>query len=86
MATTTIQKEAISAKNILKLFPNIQGSSDGLVGHDAEQIRLMDEICIVLDENDKPIGNLSKKICLHEQTMKKVYMLTPLRSSNGKYR
>ncbi|KHJ35714.1 putative isopentenyl-diphosphate delta-isomerase [Erysiphe necator] len=63
MATTTIQKEAISAQNILKFFPNIQGSSDGLVGHDAEQIRLMDEICIVLDENDKPIGNLSKKIC-----------------------
>jgi hypothetical protein len=25
--------------------------------------RLMDEVCIVLDENDKPVGNFSKKIC-----------------------
>lgn len=63
MTTTVIQTEAISAQNILGLFPSIQCNSDGLAGHDAEQIRLMDEICIVIDENDKPIGNLSKKIC-----------------------
>jgi isopentenyl-diphosphate delta-isomerase len=35
-----------------------------LSGHDEEQIRLMDEVCIVLDENDKPIGTASKKICM----------------------
>lgn len=34
-----------------------------LEGYDAEQVRLMDEVCIVLDEDDKPIGSASKKIC-----------------------
>ena len=34
-----------------------------LSGYDAEQIRLMDEICIVLDANDVPIGTASKKTC-----------------------
>lgn len=32
-------------------------------GHDQEQIRLMDEMCIVLDWNDKPLGAASKKVC-----------------------
>ncbi|ODQ64051.1 Isopentenyldiphosphate isomerase [Nadsonia fulvescens var. elongata DSM 6958] len=32
-------------------------------GHDEEQIKLMDEMCIVLDWNDKPIGGASKKAC-----------------------
>lgn len=34
-----------------------------LEGHDPEQIRLMDEVCIVLDHNDTPIGSASKKTC-----------------------
>lgn len=55
--------EPITAQNILRLFPDIDTSSQALDGHDAEQIRLMDEVCIVLDDNDKPIGNFSKKIC-----------------------
>lgn len=63
-ATTTItQVEPITAQSILRLFPDIDTNSAELDGHDAEQIRLMDEVCIVLDENDKPIGNFSKKIC-----------------------
>ncbi|KAL2070572.1 hypothetical protein VTL71DRAFT_13598 [Oculimacula yallundae] len=63
-ATTTVtQLEPITAQSILRLFPDIDTSSAELDGHDAEQIRLMDEVCIVLDENDKPIGNFSKKIC-----------------------
>jgi len=60
MTTTT---STITAENILHLFPDIDTSAAELEGHDEEQIRLMDEVCIVLDENDKPIGNLSKKIC-----------------------
>ena len=60
MVTTTT---TITAENILQLFPDIDTSAAELDGHDEEQIRLMDEVCIVLDENDKPIGNLSKKIC-----------------------
>ncbi len=64
MSTTTVTyTEPITAGNILRLFPDIDTSSADLDGHDAEQIRLMDEVCIVLDDNDKPIGNLSKKIC-----------------------
>lgn len=63
-STTTLTiTEPITAQNILRLFPDIDTSSAALDGHDAEQIRLMDEVCIVLDENDKPIGNFSKKIC-----------------------
>ena len=41
------------------------GSEDmsDLAGYDEEQIRLMDEMCIVLDNNDQPIGSASKKAC-----------------------
>ncbi|KIV87771.1 isopentenyl-diphosphate delta-isomerase [Exophiala sideris] len=56
------------------LAPNATGSSsssksdsddseDLLAGYDEEQIRLMDEQCIVLDNNDTPIGYGSKKTC-----------------------
>lgn len=67
--TTTVTVEAprttlISAENILRLFPDIDTTNTSeLDGHDAEQIRLMDEVCIVLDENDQAIGTASKKIC-----------------------
>lgn len=61
--STTATAEPITADSILRLFPDIDTSSSAMEGHDEEQIRLMDEVCIVLDENDKPIGNFSKKIC-----------------------
>lgn len=32
-------------------------------GHDEEQIKLMEELCIVLDYNDVPIGAGTKKLC-----------------------
>ena len=60
----TTTAEPITADSILRLFPDIDTSSSAMEGHDEEQIRLMDEVCIVLDENDKPIGNFSKKICM----------------------
>ncbi|KAI9827150.1 MAG: isopentenyl-diphosphate delta-isomerase idi1 [Thelocarpon impressellum] len=68
---TTQQAGPVTAENILRLFPEIDTSlastsqsHDGdLAGYDEEQIRLMDEVCIVLDENDKPIGSASKKVC-----------------------
>lgn len=68
-ALTVSQAEPITAQSILRLFPDIDTSSAELDGHDAEQIRLMDEVCIVLDEDDKPIGNFSKKICIHAQSL-----------------
>lgn len=61
--TTTATEQPITAENILRLFPDIDSSSEALSGHDEEQIRLMDEVCIVTDENDIPIGKASKKIC-----------------------
>lgn len=36
---------------------------DLLHGHDEEQIKLMDELCIVLDYEDKPVGAGTKKLC-----------------------
>lgn len=73
MASTTTQTETINAENVIRLFPDVNtdlaGShrvptSDGdLQGYDEEQIRLMEEVCIVLDENDVPIGSASKKVC-----------------------
>lgn len=69
MSTTTTVVEApqtttITAETILRLFPDIDTTSTSeLDGHDEEQIRLMDEVCIVLDENDEAIGTASKKIC-----------------------
>jgi isopentenyl-diphosphate delta-isomerase len=62
--TTTTVAQPITASNILRLFPDIDQTNDALSGHDEEQIRLMDEVCIVTDENDLPIGNFSKKICM----------------------
>lgn len=32
-------------------------------GHDEEQIKLMEELCIVLDYNDQPVGLGTKKLC-----------------------
>jgi isopentenyl-diphosphate delta-isomerase len=61
--TTTTTAEPITADSILSLFPDIDTSVAALEGHDEEQIRLMDEVCIVLDENDLPIGTASKKLC-----------------------
>jgi isopentenyl-diphosphate delta-isomerase len=61
--TATITAEPITADSILRLFPDIDTSGAALEGHDEEQIRLMDEVCIVLDENDLPIGTASKKLC-----------------------
>lgn len=62
--TTTVTGQAApSAETLLRLFPDIDTSSAELEGHDEEQIRLMDEVCIVLDNDDKPIGTASKKLC-----------------------
>lgn len=60
---TETRAEPITAQTILRLFPDVDTSGDALEGHDEEQIRLMDEVCIVTDENDLPIGKASKKIC-----------------------
>jgi isopentenyl-diphosphate delta-isomerase len=65
---TQTRAEPITAETILRLFPDIDTSGEALEGHDEEQIRLMDEVCIVLDENDMPIGKASKKVCTSSTT------------------
>jgi len=62
--TETRATAPITAETILRLFPDIDTSGEALEGHDEEQIRLMDEVCIVTDEDDKPIGTASKKLCM----------------------
>jgi isopentenyl-diphosphate Delta-isomerase len=42
---------------------NGSNDSSDLAGYDEEQIRLMDEVCVVLDNDDNPIGSASKKAC-----------------------
>lgn len=39
-------------------------ASTDLTGYDEEQIRLMEEVCIVVDENDTPVESGSKKRCM----------------------
>ncbi|KAK3669555.1 isopentenyl-diphosphate delta-isomerase idi1 [Recurvomyces mirabilis] len=66
--------QSANAQHILRLFPEINTSlatqtrsatqdHDDMKGYDEEQIRLMDEVCIVLDDQDQPIGSASKKVC-----------------------
>ena len=71
MSTTSTQ--TITAENVIRLFPEVNTElaashalptdDRDLAGYDEEQIRLMDDVCIVLDENDAPIGSASKKVC-----------------------
>ena len=71
--TVTVTQPSITAENVLRLFPDINASLIGaaqstvndadLTGYDEEQIRLLEEVCIVVNENDTPIGSCSKKIC-----------------------
>lgn len=73
MSTTGTVTQTVNADNILHLFPDVNTSlasshsvptSDAeLTGYDEEQIRLMEEVCIVLDPEDNPIGSASKKVC-----------------------
>ncbi|KPI38170.1 Isopentenyl-diphosphate Delta-isomerase [Cyphellophora attinorum] len=45
------------------LATNGDTDTNDLAGYDEEQIRLMDEVCVVLDADDNPIGSASKKAC-----------------------
>ena len=40
-----------------------------LSGYDAEQSRLMDERCIVVDEQDRAIGAIDKKTCMRKYAL-----------------
>ncbi len=77
----------ITAENVAELFPDVDTSvvarprlvgSDNvdLRGYDEDQIRLMDEVCIVVDVDDLPIGSASKKVC-------ELRLSSPLALSDG---
>lgn len=98
MSSTITQTQTVTADNVLRLFPdvhvNLATSSQGpktdadLEGYDEEQIRLMDEICIVLDYDDVPIGTASKKVCqwlIETSTVSRGACSRNRRSSNEKY-
>lgn len=69
----------ITADNVATLFPDVDTSlardilptaqsnnvreGTELEGYDEEQVRLMEEVCIVVDNNDRPIGSANKKTC-----------------------
>ncbi|KAL9127753.1 MAG: hypothetical protein Q9217_003436 [Psora testacea] len=73
MSSTTTQIRPITEDNVLHLFPDVNTlratshrtpiNDQDLEGYDDEQIRLMEEVCIVLDNDDHPIGSASKKVC-----------------------
>lgn len=73
-SAATTRTDTLSAENVIHLVPEVDtqlarshqrqdSTHNDLEGYDEEQIRLMDEVCIVLDENDNPIGSASKKVC-----------------------
>lgn len=73
MSSTTTQTQTVTADNVIRLFPEVDNhlatshrvpaDENDLQGYDEEQIRLMEEVCIVLDRDDVPIGSASKKVC-----------------------
>ena len=83
MGSTATQTETITAENVMRLFPDVNTrlatdhkvptSDSDLAGYDEEQVRLMEEVCIVLDNDDKPIGSASKKVCGCPVTATRVY-------------
>lgn len=64
-------------------------ASVDLSNYDPEQSKLMDEKCILVDEDDNAIGAMDKKTCkqlLQPPFLKKLTTLCPItRSSYGKY-
>lgn len=82
----------ITAENVATIFPevdtslarnvlptaNANASREGteLEGYDEEQVRLMEEVCIVLDNEDRPIGSGSKKLCEKSQSLFSTVCLT----------
>ncbi|RDA94783.1 hypothetical protein CP533_4225 [Ophiocordyceps camponoti-saundersi (nom. inval.)] len=53
----------LTTESVPSQLPETNTTSEAFSGHDKEQIRLMGEMCIVVDEDDTPIGSLSKKSC-----------------------
>lgn len=71
--------QSLTPEDILREFPDLiettqsesrpntssssENDQDLFQGQDAEQIKLMEEVCIVVDWNDNPVAAGSKKTC-----------------------
>ena len=60
--TTTVTRTQESAPPAPSATEDVELST--AQGYDDEQIRLMEEVCIVIDENDQPVRPGTKKECL----------------------
>ena len=60
MSTTTVTTRLTPSQAAAAALATID-----LKGYDAEQARLMDERCILVDEEDRPLGAADKKTCAH---------------------
>ncbi|KAK9458857.1 NUDIX hydrolase domain-like protein [Lipomyces oligophaga] len=69
---SAITETMLTRERILRVFPDVAANDvekldtrDDVIfdGYDEEQVRLMEEVCIVLDWNDVPCGSASKKTC-----------------------
>lgn len=96
MSTISTETRTITAENVIRLFPDVDSSlasshrrhtsENDLQGYDEEQVRLMEEVCIVLDYNDIPIGSASKKVCRCRMFISKHRLLiSHVRPSHEKY-
>ena len=68
-STVTVHTQFPSFKMATTTAQSANFATIDLSAYDAEQSRLMDERCIVVDEQDKPIGALDKKTCAYYRTL-----------------
>jgi len=77
MGSAVVQTQEITADNVRELFSGVDThlasshrvftNDSDLQGYDEEQIRLMGEVCIILNRDDLPIGSSSKKYCMMQK-------------------
>jgi len=65
--STTMSTAAATTESPAVLAAKAALASIDLSGYDAEQSRLMDEKCILVDEEDRAIGAMDKKTCKHHR-------------------
>lgn len=69
-----MENSTITAENVYERFPEVEplattsnpgrpARESDLSGYDAEQARLMNEACILVDADDTPIARASKHVC-----------------------
>jgi hypothetical protein len=59
-------RRTFMAAHVITDPSQVKLASVDLSGYDPEQSRLMEERCIVVDENDKAVGCADKKTCAFE--------------------